>query len=70
MLTPALLHELPRVVDEHGRQFGHGRNLGALKAELGQARHVGAFQALASLKLRKPDGDAARRRCSCREEAG
>nr|WP_295785294.1 ATP-dependent RNA helicase HrpA [Rhodoferax sp.] len=39
-----------RVVDEHGRQMGHGRNLGALKAELGaQAR--GAFQALAGLKL-------------------
>jgi len=39
-----------RVVDEHGRQLGHGRNLGALKAELGaQAR--GAFQALASLKM-------------------
>ncbi len=40
-----------RVVDEHGRQLGQGRNLGALKAELGsQAR--GAFQALASLKLK------------------
>ena len=38
------------VVDEHGRQLGQGRNLGALKADLGkQAR--GAFQALASLKL-------------------
>ncbi len=38
------------VVDEHGRQLGIGRNLGALKAELGaQAR--GAFQALAGLKL-------------------
>ena len=41
-----------RVVDEHGRQLGHGRNLGALKAELGaQAR--GAFQALAGLKMAK-----------------
>ncbi|MEN9372873.1 MAG: hypothetical protein RIR79_425 [Pseudomonadota bacterium] len=41
-----------RVVDEHGRQLGHGRNIGALKAELGgQAR--GAFQALAQLKLEK-----------------
>ena len=39
-----------KVVDEHGRQLGQGRNLGALKAELGaQAR--GAFQALAGLKL-------------------
>ena len=38
-----------RVVDEHGRQLGVGRNLGALKAELGgQAR--GAFQALVNLK--------------------
>ena len=38
-----------KVVDEHGRQLGMGRNLGALKAELGvQAR--GAFQALAGLK--------------------
>jgi len=41
-----------RVVDEHGRQLGQGRNLGALKAELGaQAR--GAFQVLAGLKLTK-----------------
>jgi ATP-dependent helicase HrpA len=41
-----------RVVDEHGRQLGTGRNVGALKAELGaQAR--GAFQALAGLKLAK-----------------
>jgi ATP-dependent helicase HrpA len=49
MLNPHHLMHL-RVVDEHGRQLGQGRNLGALKAELGgQAR--GAFQALASLKL-------------------
>jgi len=39
-----------RVVDEHGRQLGMGRNLAALKAELGgQARS--AFQALAGLKV-------------------
>ncbi|MCV2363713.1 ATP-dependent RNA helicase HrpA [Paucibacter sp. DJ1R-11] len=39
-----------RVVDEHGRQLGQGRNLAALKSELGgQARS--AFQALAALKL-------------------
>ncbi|MDP1535256.1 MAG: DUF3418 domain-containing protein, partial [Rubrivivax sp.] len=39
-----------RVVDEHGRQLGAGRNLASLKAELGgQARS--AFQALAALKL-------------------
>ncbi|MBS0448266.1 MAG: ATP-dependent RNA helicase HrpA [Proteobacteria bacterium] len=39
-----------RIVDEHGRQIGAGRNLAALKAELGgQARS--AFQALAGLKV-------------------
>jgi ATP-dependent helicase HrpA len=39
-----------RVVDEHGRQLGLGRQLATLKAELGgQARS--AFQALAALKL-------------------
>ncbi len=39
-----------RVVDEHGRQLGTGRNLATLKAELGgQARS--AFQALAGLKV-------------------
>ena len=48
MLSPHLFMNL-RVVDEHGRQLGIGRNLGALKAELGlQAR--GAFQALAGLR--------------------
>ena len=49
MLSPHFFMNF-RVVDEHGRQLGHGRNLGALKSELGaQAR--GAFQALAGLKL-------------------
>jgi ATP-dependent helicase HrpA len=49
MLSPHFFMNV-RVVDEHGRQLGTGRNLGALKAELGaQAR--GAFQALASLTL-------------------
>ncbi len=38
-----------RVVDEHGRQLGMGRNLAALKAELGSLAR-GAFQALAALK--------------------
>ncbi|MES2088517.1 MAG: ATP-dependent RNA helicase HrpA [Pseudomonadota bacterium] len=38
-----------RVVDEHGRQLGMGRNLAALKAELGHEAR-GAFQALAALK--------------------
>jgi ATP-dependent helicase HrpA len=48
MLPPHLFMNF-RVVDEHGRQLGLGRNLGALKGDLGaQAR--GAFQALAGLK--------------------
>ncbi|MDD5323795.1 MAG: ATP-dependent RNA helicase HrpA [Polaromonas sp.] len=48
MLPPHLFMNF-RVVDEHGRQLGAGRNLGALKGELGaQAR--GAFQALAELR--------------------
>ncbi|MDB5883887.1 MAG: ATP-dependent helicase HrpA, partial [Polaromonas sp.] len=53
-MLPAHLFMNFRVVDEHGRQLGAGRNLGALKGELGtQAR--GAFQALAGLKnLGKP----------------
>jgi ATP-dependent helicase HrpA len=52
MLSPHLFMNL-RVVDEHGRQLGMGRNLGALKADWGsQAR--GAFQALAQLKVQAP----------------
>ena len=48
MVPPHLFMNL-RVVDEHGRQLGMGRNLGALRADWGhQAR--GAFQALAQLK--------------------
>ena len=51
-MLPAHLFMNLRVVDEHGRQLGMGRNLGALKADLGaQAR--GAFQALAGMKLEK-----------------
>ncbi|MBQ0942414.1 ATP-dependent RNA helicase HrpA [Ideonella sp. 4Y16] len=51
-LGPHLFMNL-RVVDEHGRQLGMGRQLAALKAELGgQARS--AFQALAALKLAAP----------------
>jgi ATP-dependent helicase HrpA len=54
MLPPHLFMNL-RVVDEHGRQLGMGRNLGALKAELGaQAR--GAFQALAGLNVKASPG--------------
>ncbi|WP_240980509.1 ATP-dependent RNA helicase HrpA [Ramlibacter agri] len=54
-MLPAHLFMNLRVVDEHGRQLGMGRNLPALKAEWGaQAR--GAFQALAGLKVtNKPD---------------
>jgi ATP-dependent helicase HrpA len=49
MLTPHYFMNF-RVVDEHGRQLGQGRNLAALKSDWGkQAR--GAFQALANLKL-------------------
>ncbi|MEK8034354.1 ATP-dependent RNA helicase HrpA [Ideonella sp. DXS29W] len=44
-----------RVVDEHGRQLGMGRQLAALKAEWGgQARS--AFQALAALRGAPGDG--------------
>ncbi|AVP58070.1 ATP-dependent RNA helicase HrpA [Pulveribacter suum] len=49
MLSPHLFMNL-RITDEHGRQLGQGRNLAALKAELG-TRARGAFQALASLKI-------------------
>jgi ATP-dependent helicase HrpA len=49
-MLPAHLFMNFRIVDEHGRQLATGRNLGALKAELGaQAR--GAFQALAGMKV-------------------
>ncbi len=49
MLSPHLFMNLC-VVDEHGRQLGMGRNLGALKGELG-AKARSAFQALAQLKV-------------------
>ena len=39
-LPPHLFMNL-RVVDEHGRQLGMGRNLAALKAELGGAGALG-----------------------------
>ena len=56
MLSPHLFMNL-RVVDEHGRQLGMGRNLGALKADWGsQAR--GAFQALAQLKVQSHAGES------------
>ena len=49
-----------RVVDEHGRQLGMGRNLPALKAEWGSLAR-GAFQALAAIKAKEvvEGGDAA-----------
>ncbi|PZP36479.1 MAG: ATP-dependent RNA helicase HrpA [Roseateles depolymerans] len=47
---PAHLFMNFRVVDEHGRQLGQGRQLAALKAELG-GKARSAFQALAALKL-------------------
>ncbi|WP_240786989.1 ATP-dependent RNA helicase HrpA [Ramlibacter rhizophilus] len=48
MVPPHLFMNI-RVTDEHGRQLGMGRNLGALKAEWG-SKARGAFQALAGLK--------------------
>jgi len=48
-LQPHLLMNF-RIVDEHGRQLGTGRNLATLKAELGGLART-AFQALAALKL-------------------
>ncbi|MEY4758071.1 MAG: hypothetical protein RJA34_2969, partial [Pseudomonadota bacterium] len=48
MLSPHFFMNF-RVVDEHGRQLGSGRNLGALKAEWG-GKARGAFQALAALQ--------------------
>ncbi|MCZ4315533.1 ATP-dependent RNA helicase HrpA [Comamonadaceae bacterium G21597-S1] len=46
-----------RVVDDNGRQLATGRNLAAIKSELGgQAR--GAFQALAGLKATAPPAAA------------
>ncbi|HZY15871.1 MAG TPA: ATP-dependent RNA helicase HrpA [Ramlibacter sp.] len=70
MLAPHLFMNF-RVVDEHGRQLGMGRHLGALKAELGaQAR--GAFQALAGLKVASPSspGEGRGGSTAAPEEAG
>ena len=50
MLAPHLFMNF-RVVDEHGRHLGSGRNLAALKVQWG-AQERGAFQALAGLKTR------------------
>jgi len=49
MLSPHFFMNF-RVVDEHGRMLGQGRNLGSLKADWGKEAR-GAFQALAHLKL-------------------
>ena len=58
MLSPHLFMNL-RVVDEHGRQLGMGRNLGALKADWG-SKARGAFQALAQLKPQLGTGSVAK----------
>jgi ATP-dependent helicase HrpA len=67
-MVPAHLFMNFRVVDEHGRQLGIGRNLGALKAEWG-AKARGAFQALAGMKVAGsphpnplPEGEGERRK--------
>ncbi|MDO4768847.1 MAG: ATP-dependent RNA helicase HrpA [Brachymonas sp.] len=67
-MLPAHLFMNFRVTDEHGRQLGAGRNLAALKAELGgQAR--GAFQALAALKTaRQADEGAAQKQASAPDQ--
>ena len=58
-VAPHLLMNF-RVCDEHGRQLGIGRNLAALKSELGgQARS--AFQALAVLKQPEPSAGVSSR---------
>lgn len=56
MLSPHLFMNF-RISDEHGRQLGQGRNMGALKAQWG-AKARGAFQALAELKI-APQADGA-----------
>jgi len=52
LLSPHLFMNL-RVVDEHGRQLGMGRNLAGLKAEFGSLARS-SFQALAALKVAAP----------------
>ncbi len=51
-LVPPHLFMNLRVVDEHGRQLGMGRNLAALKAEFGSLARS-SFQALAALKVQQ-----------------
>jgi ATP-dependent helicase HrpA len=57
-MLPVHLFMNYRVVDEHGRQLGMGRNLAALKAEW-SAQARGAFQALATLKVAAMSGSTA-----------
>lgn len=52
-LVPPHLFMNLRVVDEHGRQLGMGRNLAALKAEFGSLARS-SFQALAALRVSPP----------------
>jgi ATP-dependent helicase HrpA len=49
LLSPHLFMNL-KVIDEHGRQLGMGRNLAALKSEFGSLARS-SFQALAALKM-------------------
>jgi ATP-dependent helicase HrpA len=71
-MVPTHLFMVIRVIDDHGRQLGVGRNLAALKAEWSnQAR--GAFQALAALKstsLKSVDTDASASPLETRRTAG
>ncbi|HUP06135.1 MAG TPA: DUF3418 domain-containing protein, partial [Caldimonas sp.] len=55
---PAHLRVNLRIVDEHGRQLGMGRNLAALKSELGGLARS-AFQALAALRLKGSTAESA-----------
>ncbi|MDH0864644.1 ATP-dependent RNA helicase HrpA [Mitsuaria sp. GD03876] len=67
--VPAHLFMNLRVVDEHGRQLGQGRNLATLKAELGtQARS--AFQALAALKLQSSSSSSSSSSAAAASSAG
>ncbi|TNF61762.1 MAG: ATP-dependent RNA helicase HrpA [Burkholderiales bacterium] len=68
MLSPHHFMHL-RVVDEHGRQLGQGRNLGALKAEWG-GKARGAFQVLAALKLQDLKAPVAASPGPAAQEAG
>jgi ATP-dependent helicase HrpA len=67
--VPAHLLMNIRVVDENGRQLGIGRNLAALKAELGGLARS-AFQSLAALKVSDPVGTVPQSPSAERSPAG